>query len=222
MALQSSGAITMAQIQTEFGGSNPISINEYYRGGSNVPDTGTNSGIPTSGTIDMADFYGGSNVSQDLTATVTLGANSGSNKDGFFTHYGYAVGAASEGSLPDDELEFTSGKTVYIYNNVKATVSSSGTANDRFQCEFKSATGNFSDQADFVSHIDGRTCTASYSSTSAVITMNTSNGSLTGGTGGGNYTCNFVSTKASSASQGMTTAFEAAGTGNTVTLTFSG
>ena len=31
MALQGSGAITLAQVQSEFGGSNPISMSEYYR-----------------------------------------------------------------------------------------------------------------------------------------------------------------------------------------------
>lgn len=59
MALQSTGAISLNDVQTEFGGSNPIGINEYYRGGSNVPDTPANSSIPTSGTIAMDDFYGG-------------------------------------------------------------------------------------------------------------------------------------------------------------------
>ena len=57
MALQSSGAITLAQIQTEFGGSNPISISEYYRLGSYVTSNNTN--IPTSGTISMNQFYSG-------------------------------------------------------------------------------------------------------------------------------------------------------------------
>ena len=51
--------------------------------------------------------------------------------------------------------------------------------------------------------------------------MNTSNGSLAGGTGGGNYQCNFLSTGGTSASQGMASVFNTAGTGNTVTLTFS-
>ena len=41
MALQSSGTITLAQIQTEFGGSNPIGLSEYYKGGSYVPNTAT-------------------------------------------------------------------------------------------------------------------------------------------------------------------------------------
>ena len=36
MTLQSSGAITLAQVQTEYGGSNPISFNEYLRNGTYV------------------------------------------------------------------------------------------------------------------------------------------------------------------------------------------
>lgn len=59
MPLQSSGQISLNDVQTEFGGTNPINIDEYYRGGSLVPNTPTNSNIPTSGTIAMDDFYGG-------------------------------------------------------------------------------------------------------------------------------------------------------------------
>ena len=56
MALQSSGAISFANIQTEFGGSNPISLSEYYQAGTYVSEH--SSTVPTSGTIDLADFYG--------------------------------------------------------------------------------------------------------------------------------------------------------------------
>lgn len=49
MVLQSSGAISLSNIQNEFGGSNPIAISEYY---------GAASGIPSSGTISFNDFYG--------------------------------------------------------------------------------------------------------------------------------------------------------------------
>ena len=56
MALQASGAISLANIQTEFGGSNPIGLNEYYRNGTYVGGGAPN--VPTSGTIDFADFYG--------------------------------------------------------------------------------------------------------------------------------------------------------------------
>ena len=49
MALPSSGPLSMSQIQGEFGGSNPISLSEYY---------GEAPGIPSSGTISIDDFYG--------------------------------------------------------------------------------------------------------------------------------------------------------------------
>lgn len=56
MALQSSGAISLQDIEDEFGGTGSISLSEYYRNGTYV--TSNNTSVPTSGTIDMADFYG--------------------------------------------------------------------------------------------------------------------------------------------------------------------
>jgi hypothetical protein len=55
MALPSSGAISFSAIQTEFGGSNPISLSEYYRNGLYV--TSNNTGVPTSGVISLSNFY---------------------------------------------------------------------------------------------------------------------------------------------------------------------
>tara|TARA_B110000971_G_scaffold44083_1_gene43828 strand:+ start:182 stop:1030 length:849 start_codon:yes stop_codon:yes gene_type:complete len=55
MAIQPSGAISLSDIQTEFTGSNPISISEYYRG---LLVTTNNTGVPTSGAITLANFYG--------------------------------------------------------------------------------------------------------------------------------------------------------------------
>jgi hypothetical protein len=57
--LTGSGTISLNNIQSEFGGSNPIAISEYYRGGGLVPDTPANTSIPTSGQIKFTDFYGG-------------------------------------------------------------------------------------------------------------------------------------------------------------------
>jgi len=54
--------ISLSAIQTEFGGSNPISISEYYAGGANVNSTQPN--IPSSGAIDFADFSGAQNTMQ--------------------------------------------------------------------------------------------------------------------------------------------------------------
>ena len=58
MTLPSSGALSFSQIQGEFGGSNPIGLNEYYRGGPIVPNHGNTSPIPTSGQISVSQFYG--------------------------------------------------------------------------------------------------------------------------------------------------------------------
>ncbi len=54
MVLQSSGAISLANLQTEFGGANPIGLNEYYTSGYASGVTG----IPTSGQISLNQFYG--------------------------------------------------------------------------------------------------------------------------------------------------------------------
>jgi len=50
MALPTSGALPLSDIQTEFGGSNPVSLSEYYAGGSYVPSgtSGTNGAVPAS------------------------------------------------------------------------------------------------------------------------------------------------------------------------------
>lgn len=59
MAVPSSGAIDLKDLQDEFGGSNPISISEYYRNGGLVPSNNTD--VPTSGTVALSDFYGAVN-----------------------------------------------------------------------------------------------------------------------------------------------------------------
>lgn len=71
-------AISLSQIQTEFGGSNPISLSEYYAGGGIVPSGaignpggGANTPIPTSGQISMGNF---SNSYSWPTVTLTSGS----------------------------------------------------------------------------------------------------------------------------------------------------
>jgi hypothetical protein len=60
MTLPTSGPLSLTDIQTEFGGSNPIGLNEYYAGGGLVPAgaTGTNGAVPSSGQIAISNFYG--------------------------------------------------------------------------------------------------------------------------------------------------------------------
>ncbi len=68
MAIPSTGPLTFSAIQTEFGGSNPVSLSEYYAGGTNVPSgtSGTNGPVPTSGAIAMSQFYGTSDAPPDV------------------------------------------------------------------------------------------------------------------------------------------------------------
>ena len=54
-------AISMTTIATEFGGTVPHSLSEYYRGGGLVPNAPVNAAIPTSGQIAMGNFYGSTN-----------------------------------------------------------------------------------------------------------------------------------------------------------------
>jgi hypothetical protein len=74
MTLQSSGAISLLDIQNELGGGSPIGINEYYRGGAYTPSS--ISQVPASGTIAFSNFYG---VSK---ANTQSGAITGSKSGG--------------------------------------------------------------------------------------------------------------------------------------------
>jgi hypothetical protein len=56
MAIPPSGTISIQQLQTEFGGTNPISLSEYYRNGAYV--TANNTGVPTSGASRLSAFRG--------------------------------------------------------------------------------------------------------------------------------------------------------------------
>lgn len=74
MALPSSGPLSLGDIQTEFGGSNPISLNEYYAGGAYVPagTSGTFGAVPSSGTISIQNFYGTSKVVYRLDTDIYI------------------------------------------------------------------------------------------------------------------------------------------------------
>ena len=60
------GTASLLDIQNEFGGSNPIGINEYY---------GAASGVPGSGTISINDFRGKANVFTFAVASNQTNAN---------------------------------------------------------------------------------------------------------------------------------------------------
>ena len=71
--LQTSGPISLLDIQNKFGGSNPIGINEYY---------GVDTGVPASGTISFEDFYGTAGVDVADVLLVGGGGRGGSSASG--------------------------------------------------------------------------------------------------------------------------------------------
>ena len=141
MALQTSGAISLGDIQTEFGGSNPISISEYY---------GVDTGVPASGTISLSDFYGTSNVDVTLDAWAggtnlgpgndsTSGTISGINTsitlrlscDLLYGFAFYAISGGASGSIPNG-------------SNVDITVSNGNTLTITFSDQSQFGSFNFS------------------------------------------------------------------------------
>ena len=92
MPIPATGAITLAQIQTEFGGADPISINEYYRGGAYVPNTTRNNGVPTSGGISFENFR-----SSSKTVVVSYDIIGGGGTGGFGVGDGGSTGRAPNG-----------------------------------------------------------------------------------------------------------------------------
>lgn len=113
MTLQSSGAISFDQIQTEFGGAAPISINEYY---------GAANGIPSSGTISMSQFYGKS--AYHTTSRVTSKATNTSWTSYWTTSWVTSWQTSKQTTSP---ISGCGGSPIYIttYWNVSRTTSQS-------------------------------------------------------------------------------------------------
>lgn len=114
MTLPSSGALSLSAIQTEFGGSNPISINEYYAGGSYVPSgtTGTNGAVPSSGQISFSQFYGTSDYLD--TQVVNVGITTVGDPI-FDTFYGYDL-SLGFGTITDGTSNIYGGAQITSLN----------------------------------------------------------------------------------------------------------
>lgn len=68
MALPATGAISLSAIQTEFGGTNPIPLGDYYGRTINLPKTGN--------PIDFNTFHGGAKAGNSILAYPTSSAGS--------------------------------------------------------------------------------------------------------------------------------------------------
>lgn len=98
MVLQTTGPINLLNIQSEFGGTSPISISEYYRGSGLVPNGSL--GIPASGAISFANFYGARKLS---TLDEIVGAIKSTNyiniRNYLFSKTGFASGIETTNAL---------------------------------------------------------------------------------------------------------------------------
>ena len=71
-------AISLSEIQTYYGGSNPVSLSEYYRGGSEVPGNQVTAQAETSGTSDqtIGEFTADVTSTSAFTGSIVVGAGS--------------------------------------------------------------------------------------------------------------------------------------------------
>lgn len=121
------GAVTFISIQAEFGGANPISMSEYYRGGAFVPSNQVTSSvdgnpISTSGTIRVGTFRA---LTKTVVSSLSLtGPTTVSGANGTF-NYGdtvsvtteTAIMSASGGVFPYTyQWTYVSGETAVVSN----------------------------------------------------------------------------------------------------------
>ena len=115
MALQSSGSISLNDIQTEFGGSNPISLSEYYQNASPDLVTPNNTNVPNTGNpIALDDFYSAA-LANSVTYEIIGGGGEGAG--------GY-TGQGNGSAGTDSSLASSSGTS---FTTVTSTGGAGGT-----------------------------------------------------------------------------------------------
>lgn len=116
MTLPSSGALSLSDIQTEFGGSNPIAMSEYYAGGAYVQSgaSGSDGSVPSSGAIGFGKFHGVSHLGA-FTVAANNYAGSGSGTSSSFPWNGSSTASVGSGGP-------TSGDFTYLWTYVTGGV----------------------------------------------------------------------------------------------------
>ena len=112
MAIVSSGTINLSALQNEFGGSNPISISEYYAGAGLVPSgtiNGAGTAIPTSGQINLTKFYGAQRIPTSLPVRALIIGGGGGGGPRWGGDYGNANGGAGGGGYIDASFNLPKG-----------------------------------------------------------------------------------------------------------------
>jgi hypothetical protein len=109
MAVTSSAPISITDLVTEFGGSTPHALTEYYRGGSLVPNTTTNASVPTSGAISLTDFFGSSSVTAWSTTMTVNGITGKLSEAGYGSAGAVQNQTPTYGSLSDNTIDILGG-----------------------------------------------------------------------------------------------------------------
>jgi len=134
MSIAASGAVSFADLRTEFvGGSSAISMDDLYRGGSNIlnkagdnPATNLAASVPTSGVIDMQDFYstakGFKNTISSSTTNVDTDALFGDDYDLNYPKIVDINSGVTVGGVSDDAIDIPSGLAGSLTINNAGTV----------------------------------------------------------------------------------------------------
>jgi len=175
MTLQSSGPINFSEIQTEFTGSNPIALSEYYEEPYGLV-TENNTTVPQSGTISMSNFYG---TTRGIVVTLENGTYSNFNP-------GNSFGAAWGQNIPKT-LIVSSGVTInggFIVNSASNSYGASlqGTLTVRNYGLIRGLAGTPGYAPNFIPTAGGNAITVSHGS---VRIENYTGGKIYGGGGGG-------------------------------------
>lgn len=134
MSIAASGAVSFADLRTEFvGGSSAISMDDLYRGGSNIlskagdnPATNLAASVPTSGVIDMQAFYstakGFKNTISGSTTNVDADALFGDDYDLNYPKIVDINSGVTIGGVSDDAIDIPSGLAGSLTINNAGTV----------------------------------------------------------------------------------------------------
>ena len=134
MAIAASGAVSFSDLRSEFvGGSSAISMSDLYRGGSNIlskagdnPATNLAASVPTSGVIDIQDFYstakGFKNTISSSTTNVDADALFGDDYDINYPKIVDINSGVTVGGVSDDAIDIPSGLAGSLTINNAGTV----------------------------------------------------------------------------------------------------
>jgi len=142
MAIAASGAVSLSDLRTEFvGGSSAISLNDLYRGGSNIlakagdnPATNLAASVPASGVIDVQDFYstakGFKNTVSSSTTNIDANALFGDDYDVNYPKIIDINSGVTVGGSSDEAVDIPSGLAgTLVINNAGNILGFGGAAN---------------------------------------------------------------------------------------------